>query len=72
MKPSSPAPSTISGKGTAKANMARKEAAASAHSTRFFKAREPMRQAAKTTMATTAGLIPSKTALTGVISPKAM
>ena len=38
--------------------MATKEAAAMAHNALFFSAREPMRQAACSTMAVTAGLMP--------------
>ena len=48
----------MAGKGTSKAKMATKAAAAMAHSTPCLSAREPMRQAAKTTMAVTAGLMP--------------
>ncbi len=43
-----------------------------AHNTLFFSAREPMRQAAKTTMATTAGLMPLNTPCTKVRSPNAI
>ena len=50
---------------------ATKDAAASAQSRLFFSAREPIRQAANTTMATTAGLMPLNTPCTKVRSPKA-
>ena len=43
--------------------MATNEAAAMAHNSLFFSARVPMRQAANTTMATTAGLMPLNNAL---------
>ena len=56
--PSSAAPSTISGKGTASAKMATNAAAAIAHSAGCFSAREPIRHAACSTIATTAGLTP--------------
>ena len=46
--------------------MAMKASAAIAHSSLFFSAREPMRQAANTTMATTAGLMPLNTPCTNV------
>jgi hypothetical protein len=59
------------GEGNFKAKMAMNEAAASAQSTLFFSARVPMRQAANTTMATTAGLMPLNTPCTKVTSPKA-
>ena len=49
---------TINGKGTFSAKMATKLAAEMAKSKLFFKAREPMRCAACTTMAVTAGLMP--------------
>jgi hypothetical protein len=48
----------MAGKGMFSAKMARKDAAAMAHRVRFFSARPPMRQAACTTMAVTAGLMP--------------
>ncbi len=41
--------------------MAMNAAAAISHSAPFFKAREPMRQTANATTATTAGLIPENT-----------
>ncbi|MDT4887522.1 hypothetical protein FQZ97_1239840 [compost metagenome] len=56
--PTRAAPSTIRGKGTFKAKMAMKEAAAMPHNQLFFSAREPIRWAACTTMAVTAGLMP--------------
>jgi hypothetical protein len=49
---------TITGKGTFKAKIATNDAAAIAHSQLFFSAREPIRWAACTTIAVTAGLIP--------------
>ncbi len=49
---------TMAGNGTLSAKMATKDAAAMAHSQLFFSAREPMRCAACTTMAVTAGLMP--------------
>ncbi|MNP76384.1 hypothetical protein D3C76_1736090 [compost metagenome] len=52
------APSTISGKGTLKANIAVNDAAAIAHSQLFLSAREPIRWAACATIAVTAGLMP--------------
>ena len=56
--PIKPAASTIKGKGTFSAKMATKAASAMPHSAAFFSARLPMRQAAATTMAVTAGLMP--------------
>ena len=50
---------------------AMKDAAAIAQSSLFFNAREPIRHAANTTMATTAGLMPLNRPLTKVMSPKA-
>ncbi len=48
----------IIGNGNCRAKIATKEAAAIAHSQLFFSARAPMRWAACTTIAVTAGLIP--------------
>jgi len=48
----------MSGKGTLSAKIATNEAPAIAHSQPFFSAREPMRWAACSTMAVTAGLMP--------------
>jgi len=56
--PRRPAVSTMAGKGTFRAKIATKAAAARIHSRPFFRAREPMRQAANSTMAVTAGLMP--------------
>ena len=53
-----PAVMMITGKGTRSAKIATKAAAASVHSAGFFSAREPIRCAACTTIAVTAGLIP--------------
>ena len=61
----------MAGNGTPNPNSATKDSAAIACSTRFFKARAPIRQAAKTTMATTAGLMPSKIPFTAGTSPNA-
>ena len=62
----------MSGKGTSSAKMATNEAPAMAHKVWFFKAREPMRCAACTTMAVTAGLMPkNKPAIHGT-SPHAI
>jgi hypothetical protein len=52
------AASTIAGNGTCNAKIATNAAAAIAHSHAFFSAREPMRHAACSTIATTAGLMP--------------
>jgi len=57
-QPMTAATSTMSGKGSCNAKMATNDAAAIAHSAPFFSAREPMRWAACTTMAVTAGLMP--------------
>ena len=56
--PIKPATNTIKGKGSFSAKMATKAASAMPHSAAFFSARLPMRQAAATTMAVTAGLMP--------------
>jgi len=56
--PISAAPNTMNGNGSLKTKIATNEAAAIAHSTGFFSAREPMRWVACTTMAVTAGLMP--------------
>ena len=48
----------MAGNGTAKALIATNAAAAIAHSSGCFSARRPMRHAACSTMATTAGLMP--------------
>ena len=56
--PTSAAPATISGNGSPRAKIATKAAAAIAHNTRFFSARVPMRCAACSTIAVTAGLMP--------------
>ena len=53
-----PAPSTIAGNGTENANIATNAAAAMAHSVGRFSARVPIRHAACSTIATTAGLMP--------------
>ncbi|MNT32903.1 hypothetical protein D3C72_1688080 [compost metagenome] len=58
MNPARAAPSTMSGNGTSRAKMATKDAAAIAHNQSFFSVREPIRWAAWTTMAVTAGLMP--------------
>ena len=57
-KPTTPAASTISGNGRLTAKMATNAATATPQSQAFFSVREPMRYAADTTMAVTAGLIP--------------
>jgi hypothetical protein len=54
----SPAISTISGNGSSSAKMATKAPTAMDHSHAFFSARDPTRQAACTTRAVTAGLMP--------------
>ena len=54
-KPMMPAASTMYGNGTLNAKMAMKAAALIAHSALFLSAREPMRYAANTTIAVTAG-----------------
>ena len=46
-----------------------KAAAAMAHNSLFFSAREPIRQAACSTMAVTAGLIPKNSPATSVVLP---
>jgi hypothetical protein len=56
--PSAPAASTIAGNGTAKAKIATNAAAAIAHKEGDLSARVPMRHAACSTMAVTAGLMP--------------
>jgi hypothetical protein len=56
--PISAAVSTIAGNGTRSANSAMNAAAAIAHNHAFFSVRWPMRQAACSTIATTAGLMP--------------
>ena len=48
----------MNGNGTLNAKIATKAAAATAHSAAFFSAREPMRCAACSTIAVTAGLMP--------------
>ncbi len=56
--PATPAASTMAGNGTANTLIATNAAAAIAHSSGCLSARPPMRHAACSTMATTAGLIP--------------
>jgi hypothetical protein len=56
--PSTPAATTIAGKGTLNARIETNAAAAMPQSAGFLSAREPMRYAAKMTMAVTAGLMP--------------
>ena len=56
--PSSAAPSTISGNGTSNTKIATNASAAIAHSAGCFSAREPIRHAACSTIATTAGFTP--------------
>ncbi len=56
--PTAPAAMTIAGNGTWNAKMATNAAAAIAHSAGRRSARVPMRHAAKSTIATTAGLMP--------------
>ncbi len=53
-----PRRATIAGNGTSNAKIATKPTAAMTHSTGCFSAREPIRHAACSTIATTAGLMP--------------
>lgn len=59
----------MSGNGTAKPKIATKEAAAMATIAPFFRAREPMRMTACTTMASTAAFSPKNSASTGPTLP---
>ena len=56
--PSTPAPRTIAGNGRSSAKIATNAAAAIAHSAALRRARDPIRHAAKRTIAVTAGLMP--------------
>ena len=58
MPPRTAAASTIHGNPTSKTKIPTKASAAIAHSTPFFSARAPIRHAANSTTATTAGLMP--------------
>jgi hypothetical protein len=60
----------MAGNGVSKAKMAMNEAAAMPHIQRFFSARVPMRCAACSTSAVTAGLRPKKMPATSGTSPK--
>jgi hypothetical protein len=68
--PISAAASTIAGNGVSKAKIATKDAAAMPHIQRFFSARVPMRWAACSTRAVTAGFSPKKMPATSGMSPK--
>src|SRR3989344_4620712 len=68
--PVTPAPSTISGNGRPSAKMATKAAAAMPHNQPFLSTREPMRTAADTTMAVTAGLMPYSAPATAGTCPR--
>ncbi len=68
--PISAATATMAGNGTANAKIATKAAAAILHSHALRSAREPMRHAADTTMAVTAGLMPYSTPATAGTWPK--
>jgi hypothetical protein len=56
--PAIPAAVTMYGKGTEKAKIATNAASEMLQSSAFLSAREPMRQAANSTIAVTAGLMP--------------
>ena len=68
--PAIAAATMISGKGTSRSAMPTKAAAAMAHRPGAFSVREPMRWAACSTIATTAGLIPSRMPATSGSEPK--
>ena len=63
---------TMAGNGTPNTNSATKAVPAMAHSTPLRSARVPMRHAASSTIAVTAGLMPYSTPATAGTSPKAM
>jgi hypothetical protein len=62
----------IAGKGTSNAKIATNAATLISQSGLYRSAREPMRQAANSTIAVTAGLMPWSTAATDGTSPKRM
>ncbi len=70
--PTAPAVRTIAGNGTSKAKIATKAAALISQSGLYFSARDPIRYAAKRTIAVTAGFMPWRIAATHGTSPKRM
>ena len=70
MNPARAAPRMITGNGTPNAKIATNEAAAIPIIVRFFRARDPMRITACTTMASTAALRPKNSPSSAPVSPQ--